>query len=386
VLSGDFVVRTEIFQPKAAPAADALLAAPPAASPAARRGRGGGAPAAEPVTANLCCASAVTIGQRSAMEDTHHMEVDFHRLVPEGPAASERLFYCAVFDGHGGVEAAEFCRNNLHLQVAKEVARAHGDVFAALRRGVLSVEQSFVELALEKRWESGAVVAACVLRGSDLFVAHLGDTRVVLSRRGTAVLLTGDHVASNFEEKMRVEREGGVIAYGAVDGRLSVTRAIGDLVLETGRKVAGLSADPEVHQHCLEEGDEFIIVASDGLWESMDAHKAVMLARMSLQDDNDVAKASKDLVLSAARSEDNITVVIVGFQKYDAESREFRVVPDNGRGRRGAMVGVARRRDPSPAPAPAPPPDNRPRPRLTREGMSKLKAFLSDAKRSEKGQ
>ena len=75
-----------------------------------------------------------------------------------------------------------------------------------------------------------------------------------------------------------------------------------------------MSAVPEINRVALDEEDEFLVVASDGLWEVLDSQQVVTMARESLKMDNDVQKTSQELMKEALkRSEDNITVIVVGF-------------------------------------------------------------------------
>ena len=60
------------------------------------------------------------------------------------------------------------------------------------------------------------------------YIANLGDTRAVLSRKGNAESLTKDHKASNVEEIERVKLCGGRFARNKLEGMLAVTRALGD--------------------------------------------------------------------------------------------------------------------------------------------------------------
>src|SRR3989338_8161357 len=75
---------------------------------------------------------------------------------------------------------------------------------------------------------SGCTANVCVLRNDDLFVANLGDTRCVLAHKGIAVQLSEDHKPSNKEEKQRIEKNGGIVSLGRVNGALAVSRAFGD--------------------------------------------------------------------------------------------------------------------------------------------------------------
>lgn len=111
----------------------------------------------------------------------------------------------------------------------------------------------------------------------------------------------------SFDEKLRVEREGGFIQYDMVNGDISVSRSFGTCALrasglhglgywasdqaykcvlragdidpKTGRKILGLTSEPEIKSFHLTEEDEFLLIACDGLWDVMKPENSVTLAR-----------------------------------------------------------------------------------------------------------
>jgi len=255
-------------------------------------------------------------GTRSKMEDEHTIIKEFDVLNKSTHAGIGYQSFCAVYDGHHGNEAALYCRDNLHLNIASSLQQT-GDISAAIKLGCAKTDADFVNLAKAKNIESGAVLAICILSGKQLYIANAGDCRAVLCRAGHAVDLTRDHTAEVYEERIRVESVGGQIEYGMLNGELKVSRAVGDIDLCTGDKMKGLTAEPDTHKLYITDDDEFVLIACDGLWDVFPSQKAISYARRLLQVDNDVQKACNDLVAEALRleSEDNITAMIIGFAK-----------------------------------------------------------------------
>jgi protein phosphatase 1K len=78
----------------------------------------------------------------------------------------------------------------------------------------------------------------CLLRnGIELVVAHCGDSRALLCRNGDVVRLTTDHNSNVKAEKERIVKSNGFLksdslGVGLVNGRLAMTRSIGDLDLK----------------------------------------------------------------------------------------------------------------------------------------------------------
>ena len=102
-----------------------------------------------------------------------------------------------------------------------------------------------------------------------------GDTRAVLARSGTAIELTTDHIPTLQSETERIHRAGGAIVRGRVQGVLGVSRSFGDIEYKTLREKswgAAITADlviatPAIKIVEIVPEDEFIIIASDGLFD-----------------------------------------------------------------------------------------------------------------------
>jgi serine/threonine protein phosphatase PrpC len=107
-------------------------------------------------------------------------------------------------------------------------------------------------------------------------VANSGDTRAVMSRLRTAVDLTRDMKSSSPIEIARVLSCGGYIINGRVLGSLAVARALGDCQLKEINDRAVI-ADPEVTSFYFQSDDEFIVIATDGLWDVMSSQVPVPL-------------------------------------------------------------------------------------------------------------
>lgn len=154
--------------------------------------------------------------------------------------------------------------------------------------------------------------------GRLLVVANAGDCRAVLCRRGKAIEMSRDHKPLCTKEKKRIEASGGYIYDGYLNGQLNITRALGDWHMEgmKGGDGGPLSAEPELMSTTLMEEDEFLIIGCDGIWDVFRSQNAVDFARRRLQEHNDPALCSKDLVDEALKrkSGDNLAAVVVCFQ------------------------------------------------------------------------
>lgn len=115
---------------------------------------------------------------------------------------------------------------------------------------------------------SGTCCVTALIEGQEIIVSNLGDCRAVLSRHGVAEALTKDHRASELTERQRIEDMGGYVEMhrGAwrVHGILTVSRSIGDAHLKQW-----VVAEPETTVVQLTPDMEFLVMASDGLWEQV---------------------------------------------------------------------------------------------------------------------
>lgn len=139
------------------------------------------------------------------------------------------------------------------------------------------------------------------------YIANVGDSRIVVFRKGQPVRLTVDHRPNDPDEETRIKETGGMVVNQRVNGMLAVTRAIGDSFLEPF-----VTADP--YTTCLdlnEKTDEFIVVACDGVWDfvsDMDACKIVQQ-----EDDPRVASVKlRDFAYNKG-STDNISAIVLRF-------------------------------------------------------------------------
>merc|ERR1711924_264674 len=79
---------------------------------------------------------------------------------------------------------------------------------------------------------------------------------------------------------------------------------IGDWHLEGMKKKKDgtpgpLIADPDINVHLCEKDDEFVLLASDGLWDVFSSQGAVTFARERLREHNDPDKCTEELIAEA---------------------------------------------------------------------------------------
>ena len=92
-----------------------------------------------------------------------------------------------------------------------------------------------------------------------------------------------------------------------------MSRALGGYEAALGGKTAGVTAQPELLSEALQADDEFLILASDGLWDVLSMDEAVRLARSELRTYGDEQMAAEKLIDAALtrRCDDNVCALVV---------------------------------------------------------------------------
>ncbi|XP_015279661.1 PREDICTED: protein phosphatase 1E [Gekko japonicus] len=253
---------------------------------------------------------------RRKMEDKHVCIPDFNTLF--NLEDQEEQAYFAVFDGHGGVDAAIYASVHLHVNLVHQEMFQH-DPAEALCKAFRVTDERFVQKAARERLRCGTTGVVTFIRGNMLYVAWLGDSQVMLVRRGQAVELMKPHKPDREDEKKRIEALGGcVVWFGAwrVNGSLSVSRAIGDA--EHKPYICG---DADSASMVLDGSEDYLILACDGFYDTMNPDEAVKVVADHLKENNgDSSMVAHKLVASArdAGSSDNITVIVVFLRDMSA--------------------------------------------------------------------
>ncbi|MBA0571504.1 hypothetical protein Golob_001891 [Gossypium lobatum] len=263
------------------------------------------------------------IGRRCEMEDAVKVELGF---MAKG---GETFDFYGVYDGHGGSRVAEECKERLHKLLVEEIVEEGSgsgiDWGRTMERCFEKMDEEVNKGRMAEEMVGSTAVVAVVGNGK-VVVANCGDSRAVLSRGGVAMPLSFDHKPDRPDELERVEAAGGrVINWNGyrVLGVLATSRSIGDQYLKPF-----VICKPEVTVREVTNGDEFLILASDGLWDVVSNEVACRVVRRCLNgqirsktadvlNQNRASEAAAVLVeLAMSRgSKDNISVIVVELGK-----------------------------------------------------------------------
>ncbi|KAM9837572.1 protein phosphatase 1bb isoform 1-T1 [Aulostomus maculatus] len=258
-------------------------------------------------------------GWRVEMEDAHTAVVG----LPHGLA--DWSFF-AVYDGHAGSRVANYCSGHLLEHILSGGAEFGSGpssvegVKDGIRSGFLNIDEymrSFSDLrqGLDR---SGSTAVCVLLSPTHLYFINCGDSRAVLSRDNKVGFSTQDHKPCNPREKERIQNAGGSVMIQRVNGSLAVSRALGDYDYKCvdGKGPTEQLVSPEPEVCVLEraaEGDEFVVLACDGIWDVMSNEELCEFVRSRLLVCDDLEKVCNSVVDTCLHkgSRDNMSVVLV---------------------------------------------------------------------------
>ncbi len=274
------------------------------------------------------------------------VEVPLSVTTPPDDASSSDWMFWGVFDGHSGWTTSAKLRQTLISYVARELNSTYKSALtdpliklpspqsidAAIKRGFVTLDHEIVNASVDqvmkntKQKAAAAQILAPALSGScallsfydsssKLFrVAVTGDSRAVLGRKSpatgkwNATPLSEDQTGGTPSEmaRLRAEHPGEdyVVHRGRILGSLEPSRAFGDASYKWTREIQErlkhlfygktpvpllktppyVTAEPIITTTKVEpEGGDFVVLATDGLWEMLTNEEVVGLVGQWLE-------------------------------------------------------------------------------------------------------
>ncbi|CAD8125316.1 unnamed protein product [Paramecium sonneborni] len=264
--------------------------------------------------------------------------------------------YFGVYDGHGGSACADFLRDNLHQFVLKEPDFPWNPI-SAITKGFGAAEKCFIQMAEDSfnkgiPERSGSCAIVILIVGDTCYVANVGDSRAILSaENGKKIIdLSNDHKPEY--EKNRIIKAGGQVyqTHGINEdgltilgpmrvnpGKLSVSRTFGDIEAKQerfGGKPKVVIAEPEIKQFKIVQDHDFIVLGSDGIFDTMSSRDVIngiwkdVQSNQNLNDLHNVMSNAVESVIKESllrKSIDNVTVLIIAFSINPLREEEARV-------------------------------------------------------------
>lgn len=199
-----------------------------------------------------------------------------------------------VFDGHGefGHLVAQFVIDTLPKSFEQqEVSAIKENPEVSIKKAVEHCHQALRQSDIDFTY-SGTTATFALKIGNKIWVANAGDSRTVLAKK-TAEGVKGIPLSEDNKPEQPKEKERILAAGGRVDPLpgdpgedlgpmrvwlkdqdvpgLAMSRSIGDGVAAS----VGVTSEPVVAEHTIDNDDLFIIWASDGVWEFLSDQEAV---------------------------------------------------------------------------------------------------------------
>ncbi|VDL74607.1 unnamed protein product [Nippostrongylus brasiliensis] len=198
-------------------------------------------------------------GERDDMQDAHLLIDDLSLGLP----FVKRCALYAIFDGHAGTKAASYCEEHIPAILKKKLS-SYTDLNTMekqLKRTFTetfkSVDDGFLLEARKMKpvWKDGTTVTCVLLLNDSLYVANLGDSKAIVCRAKeegfSSIELTVNHNPTMYEERMRIQKAGGTVRDGRVNGIIEVSRSIGDGQFKTH----GVTCMPDMKKLTITEND-----------------------------------------------------------------------------------------------------------------------------------
>ena len=254
-----------------------------------------------------------TQGHRPTMED-----ISIVKPLGRDPVC----LFLAVYDGHSGVETAEYLAENLDQRLAENVETLPNLLPTQL------FEKTFmkIETELYDQWvstgkkpskDSGSAACVCLINNNTIFVANTGDCRCVISTKDSLVFETLDHKATLPSERNRIEFAGAYVSGARVLGQLAISRAFGDFAFKLKNDIPlknqAVTAFPDVTVIPKSETEQILILASDGVWDVLSSAMASGMAWNMRQEGAPAYRVAQNIVDNALRggSKDNVSCIVV---------------------------------------------------------------------------
>ncbi|OMJ71989.1 hypothetical protein SteCoe_29665 [Stentor coeruleus] len=214
---------------------------------------------------------------------------------------------CALFDGHGkeGKKISAFCIDFVGTYIKKYINKFETDPEETLSKMLEKCDKKLNRSKIPNEM-AGTTAVAIYINANNIYSASLGDSRGIIATINDVfipapipthnfykpvsvkkylkpVALTTDQKPNHEDELVRIKDAGGSVEqitdeFGRPVGPyrvwvknkdfpgLAMSRSIGDRIA----KRVGVIAKPVCHDFKLYEADQFIVIASDGIWDVME--------------------------------------------------------------------------------------------------------------------
>ena len=258
--------------------------------------------------------------------------------------------YMSVCDGHGveGHFVSDFIKETLPYDMSENL-KSHNiltedekekqKIYQIIKETFIMANEKLVDNEEINSLFSGSTCVSLIYTPEKMIVPNIGDSRAVLGRlinkeknEYKAIDLSRDHKPTEKDEAQRIIENDGRIQPFTEDGEfvgpervwikeeevpgLAMTRSFGDRVAAT----VGVMSEPEIKEFFFDEGDNFMIIASDGIWEFISSQECIDIIK-DFYDKNDLKGCCEYLYQESSKRWlkeeeviDDTTLILVFFE------------------------------------------------------------------------
>lgn len=263
---------------------------------------------------------------------------------------NERGYYAGVFDGHGGWQHSEYVKAHFHkiLQEKlisnnfKDIPKVIEETYEKLESDLLAFTKAAFNNGFPRAADVGTCALVAVIIDNKLYVANAGDSKGIILKKKVDdkefdfVKACKAFNANRKSEQARVkeqfkDEEDILLCKGEkawyLKSSLMVTRTIGDFRLkelefntqpfdrEHGyrtpfKKFTGkyIISKPDIKEFDITKNDQYLVLATDGLWDEVSRKEVCELAQKSETSKEDFCQSLIDLSLEKYASKASITL------------------------------------------------------------------------------
>ena len=265
-------------------------------------------------------------------------------------SGNNSFLYMAVCDGHGveGHEVSGFIKRTLPKDLSnalmnKDILTSDKNnkkkIYNIIGSTFIKVNEKLISNEAINSIFSGTTCVSLIYTPIKLICANIGDSRAVVGRydknnkKWISINLSRDHKPTEEDEARRILKKGGRIKpfldeeTGTEVGPprvwvrddevpgLAMTRSFGDRVAA----IAGTICVPEIKEYAFHDGDKFVILASDGVWEFISSEECINIIGKFYENNNIVEccdflyEESRKRWLREEDVVDDITMLLIFF-------------------------------------------------------------------------
>lgn len=266
-------------------------------------------------------------GWRMSMENSH-IALPFYT-----PTTS--LF--AIFDGHGGCEISKFCLENFPKNLKKNknfLSKNYEkslietcekmDKLLKTEKGQKSLKKHQKEEdALNKH--AGCTALILLITKQKYYTANIGDSKAILFTLEEEIEnLSFAHNPINKNEKKRIEKAGGYVLYGRVNGNIKLSRSIGDLSYKENEKFQDFEqivvSTPDLEIRDFRRIEDFVVLGCAGFWETFTENEVCEFVKKFVAEGMELGEVVEKLLDKLIAKDtvdgvgcDNMTCIVIKF-------------------------------------------------------------------------